>query len=158
MILVVGGKFQGKLDFVKENFDIDADNIFDCEKNYLFNLTYKSSFDCKNSSDYKNSFDYKNSSDYKCSSSHKYSVVDNFESYILKKTEEGLKKLDLLVDFMSINFQDDTIIICDDISNGLVPIDTLERAYRENLGHLLCHIAKEASEVYSVLYGIGIKI
>ena len=146
MILVVGGKFQGKLDFVKENFDIDADNIFDCEKNYLFNLTYKSSSDCKNSFDYKNS------------SSHKYSVVDNFESYILKKTEEGLKKLDLLVDFMSINFQDDTIIICDDISNGLVPIDTLERAYRENLGHLLCHIAKEASEVYSVLYGIGIKI
>lgn len=134
MILVVGGKFQGKLNFVKNNFAVDEDNIFDCEKKYLFNATYSAM------------------------STDKYNVVDNFESYILKKTEEGLSKKDILVDFMTINFHNKTIIICDDISNGLVSIDALERAYRENIGHILCHISKNVSDIYEVIYGIGRKI
>ena len=135
MILVIGGKFQGKLDFVKNNFDIDEKHIFDCEKKYLFNITYKN-----------------------LNSTDKFSVVDNLEHYVLRKTEEGLDTKDILVDFMSINFDEKTIFICDDVSEGLVPLDKVERQYRENLGKILCYISAHSTDVYNVLYGIGRKI
>ena len=35
----------------------------------------------------------------------------------------------------------DTVIICEEVGNGIVPLDSFEREYRERLGRLLCEIA-----------------
>ena len=50
------------------------------------------------------------------------------------------------------------IFICDEIGNGIVPMDAFEREYREQTGRILIELAKEAEEVIRVICGIGQKI
>ena len=50
------------------------------------------------------------------------------------------------------------LIICDEVGNGVVPIDGTERAYRECVGRCLIHLAKQADSVERVICGMGQKI
>ena len=50
------------------------------------------------------------------------------------------------------------ILICDEIGNGIVPVDAFERTYREQTGRILIRLAQEADEVVRVLCGIGQRI
>ena len=52
----------------------------------------------------------------------------------------------------------DCIIICDEIGNGIVPVEAFEREYRERTGRILIQLAKKAEEVERVICGIGQKI
>ena len=49
-------------------------------------------------------------------------------------------------------------IICDEVGNGIVPMDAFEREYREQTGRILIELAKEAEEVIRVICAIGQKI
>ena len=49
----------------------------------------------------------------------------------------------------------DCILICDEIGNGIVPMDKTEREYRERLGRLLIELADRADRVERVICGIG---
>lgn len=50
------------------------------------------------------------------------------------------------------------IAISDEVGNGIVPMEAMEREYREQTGRLLIELAKEADEVVRVVCGIGQKI
>lgn len=50
------------------------------------------------------------------------------------------------------------IVISDDISCGIVPIDPVEREWREAHGRLLMKISRESQSVTRLFCGIGIKI
>lgn len=52
----------------------------------------------------------------------------------------------------------DCIIICDEIGNGIVPIDPFERRYREQVGRILAELAQRADHVERVICGLGICI
>ena len=52
----------------------------------------------------------------------------------------------------------DTILISDEIGNGIVPMDPHEREYREQSGRVLIELAGRADEVVRVVCGIGQKI
>lgn len=52
----------------------------------------------------------------------------------------------------------DKIVISDDISSGIVPVDTTLRAWREMHGRCLNMLAGEADEVVRVFCGIGSRI
>ncbi len=52
----------------------------------------------------------------------------------------------------------DKILICTDISRGLVPMDVTERAWREANGRCMNRLAAAADEVYSVFCGIEQRI
>lgn len=52
----------------------------------------------------------------------------------------------------------DRIIVTDEIGYGIVPIEKQERLYREMTGRLCCILAKEAEEVWRVCCGIGQRI
>lgn len=52
----------------------------------------------------------------------------------------------------------DCIIICDEIGNGIVPMEAFERKYRERTGRMLIQLAQRAEEVERVICGIGQKI
>lgn len=47
------------------------------------------------------------------------------------------------------------VLIADDISAGVVPIDPVMRAWREETGRLLNYLAGEAKRVHRVFLGIG---
>lgn len=50
------------------------------------------------------------------------------------------------------------VVIFPEMGCGLVPMDEKQRLYREEWGRIGCLLAKEASEVYRVTMGIGVKI
>ena len=50
------------------------------------------------------------------------------------------------------------VIISDEIGNGIVPMESGQRHWREETGRLLCRIAKEADCVERVCCGLPIKI
>lgn len=52
----------------------------------------------------------------------------------------------------------DCVIICDEVGNGIVPMEAFEREYRERTGRILVELAKSAEEVERVICGIGQKI
>lgn len=52
----------------------------------------------------------------------------------------------------------DCIIISDEVGNGIVPVDAFEREYRERTGRILVELASRAEEVVRVICGIGQKI
>ncbi len=47
------------------------------------------------------------------------------------------------------------VLIADDISSGVVPIDPEMRAWREETGRLLAYLAGDAARVHRVFCGIG---
>lgn len=52
----------------------------------------------------------------------------------------------------------DAIVICDEIGNGIVPMEAFERDYRERLGRILIHLAEQAECVERVFCGLGQRI
>ena len=54
--------------------------------------------------------------------------------------------------------EEDTLIISDEIGNGIVPADSFEREYRELTGRLLCMAAERSDEVMRIICGIGQRI
>ena len=52
----------------------------------------------------------------------------------------------------------DAVVISDDISCGVVPVDALERQWREAMGRVLGLIASQSDEVVRVFCGIGTRI
>ncbi len=109
MILVIGGAYQGKKEYVKQHFSFSDDNIVYDFHDFVFNL-----------------------------------VKDNVDplEYVTK----------------NINDFKDKLIICDDVSCGIVPIDEVERRFREQLGRTLVFISKNSDEVHRVFVGLGIRL
>lgn len=58
----------------------------------------------------------------------------------------------------SLKILSDKIIICNDISQGVVPMDDVERLWRENNGRAMNKISQMATEVHRVFCGIGERI
>ena len=52
----------------------------------------------------------------------------------------------------------DRIIIASDVSQGIVPMDPTERAFREMMGRTMLYLAAEADQVYRVFCGLGQQI
>lgn len=52
----------------------------------------------------------------------------------------------------------DKILLCDDITGGIVPVDPVERRWREELGKALQRLATESDEVWQVFAGLPMKL
>lgn len=50
------------------------------------------------------------------------------------------------------------VVICDEVGCGVVPMDAFERAWREKVGRVCCYFAKEAAQVIRVVCGVGSRI
>ena len=49
----------------------------------------------------------------------------------------------------------DCVILCDEVGNGIVPVDPLEREYRERTGRIQIGLAKRAETVERIVCGIS---
>ena len=83
-------------------------------------------------------------------------VLNHFHNWVKTRMSAGAHPESEILSFLEKH--PDTIIISDEIGNGIVPIDAFEREYRERTGRILVELAAKAEEVERVICGIGQKI
>ena len=83
-------------------------------------------------------------------------IIDRAELFFLKCVKDGIEPRDILCE--NINMLQDKIVIARDISQGIVPIDSVQRAWREASGRAMMYLAGEAEEVYRVFCGLSEKL
>lgn len=83
-------------------------------------------------------------------------IIDRAELFFLKCVKDGIEPRDILRE--NINMLQDKIVITRDISQGIVPIDPVQRAWREASGRAMMYLAGEAEEVYRVFCGLSQKL
>lgn len=86
----------------------------------------------------------------------KHSTIAGLEQWVLAALDRKEQPVELLSKLLPL--QKGCVIICDDISCGVVPIDPLERQHREAVGRCMQLLTKEADEVYRVFCGLGTRI
>ena len=70
-----------------------------------------------------------------------------------------LKKADPLEEILKIvEAHPKCIILCDEIGNGIVPMEKEKREYRDRTGQILIRLSKEAKRVERIVCGLGQRI
>lgn len=131
MKLVIGGRAQGKLNYVLQHMTDEKYQIYDGvfpDEGELFNLTKK----------------------------NEWLIVNHFHKWVNKELKENRNPEEELEAFLKKGVR--FVIISDEIGNGIVPVDAFERDYRERTGRMLITLASQADEVVRILCGIGQKI
>ena len=129
MRLIIGGYAQGKLEYVKKQYEAD--------EKYIFDSALPTKEECETLTE-------------------KNIVIYNLHKWIKKRIKEGGKPEEEILSF--VKKHDNCIVISDEIGNGIVPMDPFERVYRERTGRILTSIASEASGVERIICGIPQKI
>ena len=80
--------------------------------------------------------------------------IEHLERYTLACVQAGLDS----VEVTDLDTLADKIVICDDISCGVVPIDPMERAWREQTGRLLTKLSGRASRVTRIFCGLPLEL
>ena len=123
MDMIIGGAYQGKLDYAKEHFNVK--DIFTCRDD-LAELDFSKD------------------------------AIDHLEDFALACVRNGVEAKDYLQSHrQELN---DKVIICTDISQGIVPMEPELRALREMTGRAMIYLAKEAETVTRVFCGLGQRI
>ena len=131
MKLVIGGYSQGKLEVVVKHYKEDEFEVFDeilPDEKQLVEIKVKS----------------------------KIVVINHFHRWVRKQMLQEKNPEAEIACYLE--KYPKTIIISDEIGNGIVPIDAFEREYRERTGRILVNLAEQAEEVVRVICGIGQKI
>lgn len=141
MVLIIGGAYQGKLEWAKEHYpkiswidgeDCSEEEIYQCQGIYHF---------------------------------HKY-LEHLLKNIYEEKEESGEETGDWIDIFASVTEiaeklyreNPDIIIVTDEIGYGIVPMDPFERAYREVVGRVCTKLAKKSEAVYRIICGMEMKI
>ncbi len=131
MKLVIGGSYQGKLGYVLQKCAADEYAVFDGrfpEDRELQEIRAQG----------------------------KTVIVNHFHNWIRDRILQERNPEAEVAAYL--NGYPRTIMISDEIGNGIVPIDAFEREYRERTGRILVELASQADEVVRVICGIGQKI
>ena len=92
-------------------------------------------------------------------SEEKTLIINHFHHVVKRELAENRTPEELEVDVMEfVEKHPEVILICDEIGNGIVPVDAFERFYREQTGRILIRLAQKSDEVVRVLCGIGQRI
>ena len=83
-------------------------------------------------------------------------VIYGLEDFVLGCTKAGIEAKEYLMQHED-EFAN-CIFVGTDVSQGLVPMDATERAFREMIGRTMLYLAARADSVYRVFCGLGTKI
>lgn len=128
MELVIGGYSQGKLNFVLQKNPVENCLIYDGtipDEQQLKEIAIQGNI----------------------------VIINHFHCWVKKRILQGGNPEKEITAFLEKSKE--SIIISDEIGNGIVPIDAFEREYRERTGRILVKLASEADEVVRVICGIG---
>ena len=85
-----------------------------------------------------------------------FKVISNLENFVMGCVKEGKEAKDLLLEYGSA--LEDKIIILTDISQGIVPMDPVQRSWREMVGRTMLYLGGRAEKVIRVFCGLGQEI
>lgn len=87
-------------------------------------------------------------------------IVAHFHLYIKRQMEHGCKEQERLEQqVQELLLKNPNVILeINQLGCGIVPMDALERSYRELTGRISCKLAEQAEEVYLVHCGIARKL
>lgn len=122
MILVFGGAYQGKLDYVRNNFGIDK--VSDCSDGSRPDFAAD--------------------------------AVYGIDGFVLQCVRDGVEAAEIFREEKEL--WREKILIMTDVSQGLVPMEAEQRAFREMNGRLLLYLAAEAEQVHRVFCGLGKRV
>ncbi len=146
MKMVIGGAYQGKLSWAKENL-WKKNGKFECHEKeeaegWIDGETCREEdlYDCRGIYHF-----------------HRY-----LARFLIPKGRQNQTPLDSQrAENFAKNLREknqELIIVTDEIGYGIVPMDPWERAYREGVGRVCTALAKESEEVYRVICGLGTRI
>ena len=119
MILIIGGAYQGKLDYAKAAFSLAPEDIFTCtgtEIDFSKPCVYALEEFC-----------------YACIQREMDPIA-----YVQEHREDW----------------QNSILICNDLSSGVVPIDPVQRQWRHVSGQLCQYLAGQARQVSRIFCGL----
>ena len=124
MDLIIGGAYQGKLDYAKKAFCVRGDEIYTCSEDADIDFSRR--------------------------------CVDRIEEYTLWCVRSGA---DAVERFMADKDKwKDSILICQDIFCGVVPMGADMRAWRDMTGKLCAYLSSEAESVTRMFCGLPQKL
>ena len=83
-------------------------------------------------------------------------VLCDMDQAFLRHVREGKESREVIAEHL--DELKDKILIVNDISQGIVPMERELRDWREMTGRAMLYLSKEADEVYRVFCGLGSKI
>ena len=84
-------------------------------------------------------------------------ILDNCDQQIRQQVSEGKSPKEIM-EFWKTAASGDKILIFNDVSMGIVPMDKEERIFRETVGKVTVMLAENADSVYRVFCGISKRI
>ncbi len=156
MIMVIGGRCQGKSSFAKEHFrNIIQENLWeDPETDHWADgetatwEEFLSSTWCRNFHLLMRRILKKDES---------LGLPDEQEKSVFATTPAGLPDWKNLAEAVY-TANPNRILVTDEIGYGIVPIDPFEREYREETGRICCLLAEKSEEVWRVCCGLGMRL
>lgn len=132
MILIIGGAYQGKLDYAKKEYNLKESDVFVCSAG-------------------------------KSAESGGYSVIDfskkcvsSIEEFTFACISAGVEPLDYFVEHEEV--WQDSILICEDIFCGVVPLGADLREWRQATGRLCKYLSQQAESVSRIFCGLEQKL
>ena len=118
MDLIIGGAFQGKLDYARKTFDLREEDIYTCTP--------------------------------EAEPDWKARCLCRLEEYVLYCVRRGLP--------CEMRHRSDAVLIGRDVFCGVVPIDPVERLWREETGRCYSRLSREADTVTRLFCGLPQKL
>ena len=125
MVLVFGGKYQGKLDYAVKIFNLNEADVYKCSDENIIMPGGKN-------------------------------IIYEIDKWILSLVKKELDVEKLVQEFIENN--KNAVVICNDISSGVVPTDPVLRKWREAVGRTMTALSKSSSEVIRLFCGIPTRI
>ena len=149
MELYIGGFAQGKLEYVQNKKAEEATSIvmvIDCaQSDYQKTLQ---SIDNKIKNENADVNNIANVND--------IVIINHLHLWVKDLLCEGMEESEVQSTILSwVATHPNTILICDELGNGIVPLEKMERIWREQTGRLMIELAKQAERVERILCGLG---
>ena len=119
MILIIGGAYQGKLDYAESAFLLSPEEIFTCTGTEI---------------------DFSK----RC--------INALEEFCYACVQKGIDPVAFFREHE--DAWQDSILICNDLSSGVVPVDPVERRWRHSTGQLCQYLAGQARQVSRIFCGL----
>ena len=154
MELYIGGFAQGKLEYVqnkKAEEAISIARVIDCAQPGYQEMLQSIDSKTKNNSDDRNNVDRNNVTD-----ANGILIINHLHLWVKDLLREGMEETAVQSTILSwVATHPNTIMICDELGNGIVPLEKMDRIWREQTGRLTVELAKRAERVERILCGLG---